>query len=81
LANLLPLCVRQHHRVHDEGWRLTLSPDRQLTIELPDGTRQTTGPPQRGPTHPPSTRKPAEPIEPVEATASARPDVLQPLLL
>ena len=83
LANLLPLCVRHHHAVHDAGWQLTLTPDRQLTIAYPDGTRQTTGPPKRGsPTHPPPPRPVAEPIEPAEATAPPRPDdVLQPLLL
>ena len=47
LANLLPLCERHHHRVHDAGWSLTLQANRQLTIALPDGTTMTTGPPQR----------------------------------
>jgi hypothetical protein len=47
LANLLPLCVRHHGRVHDDGWELALSSDRQLVVTLPDGTRLTTGPPRR----------------------------------
>ena len=47
LANLLPLCTRHHRAVHTHGWRLTLAADRTLTVEYPDGTRQTTGPPQR----------------------------------
>ena len=38
LANLLPLCGRHHHYVHEMGWRLELAPDRQLTIRQPDGT-------------------------------------------
>jgi hypothetical protein len=38
LANLLPLCARHHHLVHELGWRLELAPDRQLTIRQPDGT-------------------------------------------
>ena len=47
LDNLLPLCSRHHHKVHDDGWRLNLKPNRQLTIALPDGTTMTTGPPKR----------------------------------
>ena len=38
LANLLPICSRHHHLVHEQGWRLELAPDRQLTIRQPDGT-------------------------------------------
>jgi hypothetical protein len=47
LDNLLPLCSRHHHDVHDGGWQLKLAPDRQLTVTYPNGTTQTTGPPQR----------------------------------
>jgi hypothetical protein len=88
LVNLLPLCVQHHHAVHDRGWRLTLSPDRQLTVDFPDGTRQTTGPPRRGPTHPPPSRRPPEPTEPIEPIERAEFDAperhadrLQPLRL
>ncbi len=45
LANLLPLCSRHHHLVHDAGWELTLHPDRTLTVTYPDGAVQATGPP------------------------------------
>jgi hypothetical protein len=45
LANLVPLCSRHHHLVHEGGWRLGIGPDRTLTITLPDGSIQTTGPP------------------------------------
>jgi hypothetical protein len=45
LDNLLPVCSRHHHTIHDQGWVVELSPDRQLTIRYPDGTTQTTGPP------------------------------------
>src|SRR4051794_4596658 len=38
LVNLLPLCRRHHHLVHELGWRLELAPDRELTIRQPDGT-------------------------------------------
>ena len=45
LDNLLPVCVRHHHKIHDAGWTIDLGPNRQLTIRYPDGTIQTTGPP------------------------------------
>jgi hypothetical protein len=38
LANLLPLCSRHHHAVHEGGWTLTLSADRTITLRRPDGT-------------------------------------------
>jgi hypothetical protein len=38
LANLLPLCSRHHHLVHEGRWHLTLHPDRSITITRPDGT-------------------------------------------
>ncbi len=47
LANLLPVCSKHHHAIHEGGWKLTLQPNRHLTITLPDGTILTTGPPVR----------------------------------
>lgn len=47
LDNLLPLCTHHHHQVHDAGWKLTLGPNRELNVELPDGTVMSTGPPSR----------------------------------
>lgn len=47
LDNLLPLCVHHHHRVHDDGWALSLGAHRELTIRFPNGTVQSTGPPTR----------------------------------
>ena len=38
LDNMIPLCARHHHVVHELGWKLELAPDRQLTIRQPDGT-------------------------------------------
>jgi hypothetical protein len=38
LANLLPLCSKHHHLVHEGGWRLTMTPDRVVTLTRPDGT-------------------------------------------
>jgi hypothetical protein len=37
LANLLPLCGRHHHQVHEGGWRLTIDPARTLTWCQPGG--------------------------------------------
>jgi hypothetical protein len=47
LANMVPLCDRHHHCVHDKGWRLRLGPNRELDVILPDGQVMTTGPPRR----------------------------------
>ena len=44
LSNLLPLCTRHHHAIHDHAWQLHLAPDRTLTITRPDGTTTHTGP-------------------------------------
>ncbi len=47
LDNLIPLCSKHHHAVHDSGWVLIMDPgSRALTIVLPDGTTMATGPPR-----------------------------------
>ncbi|MGD9702809.1 MAG: HNH endonuclease [Acidimicrobiia bacterium] len=48
LDNLLPVCEKHHHAIHDLGWQVRLGPRRELTVDLPDGTRYSTAPPQRG---------------------------------
>ncbi|MGZ4723670.1 MAG: DUF222 domain-containing protein [Ilumatobacteraceae bacterium] len=48
LDNLLPLCEQHHQNIHHDGWLLTLTPHRTLTLQFPDGTIMTTGPPTRG---------------------------------
>ena len=35
IGDLLPLCSRHHHLVHEGGWVLHLAPDRTLTITKP----------------------------------------------
>jgi hypothetical protein len=35
--NLLPLCEKHHHLVHEGGWKLEMTPDRVATWWLPDG--------------------------------------------
>lgn len=37
LDNLVPLCSRHHHQVHDDAWHLDLDAQRVLTVTLPDG--------------------------------------------
>jgi len=49
LDNLLPVCEKHHHAIHDHDWQLHLTADRTLTITFPDGTHTTTGPPRRQP--------------------------------
>jgi hypothetical protein len=47
LDNFLPVCEQHHQNIHRDGWLLTLTPNRQLTIQFPDGQIMTTGPPKR----------------------------------
>jgi len=44
LALLMPLCTRDHHRVHEGGWHLQLHPDRTITLRRPDGEIHYHGP-------------------------------------
>lgn len=48
LDNLIPLCSRHHHRVHEGRWQVKLLPDRTLEIFKPNGRHHATvQPPQR----------------------------------
>ena len=47
LHNLVPLCSRHHHQVHEGQWRLKLLPDRALKIYRPDRTHHQTIPPPK----------------------------------
>ncbi|MBI4936043.1 MAG: HNH endonuclease [Actinobacteria bacterium] len=47
LQNLIPLCGRHHHLVHDRGWQLRLGAHRELSVTTPSGRVMTTGPPRR----------------------------------
>jgi hypothetical protein len=44
LDNLIALCERHHHMVHEGGWTLTMTPDRVTTWTRPDGTVAHHGP-------------------------------------
>jgi hypothetical protein len=43
VPNLLPLCSKHHHLVHEGGWHLSLHPDRTITLSRPDHTIQYSG--------------------------------------
>ena len=47
LGNFLPVCEKHHQNIHNDGWLVTLGPNRELSITLPDGQIMTTGPPTR----------------------------------
>jgi hypothetical protein len=38
IDNLLPVCERHHHLIHEGGWTLTMTPDRTATWTRPDGS-------------------------------------------
>ncbi len=44
IDNLAPVCNADHHRLHEGGWRLTLTPDRTATWKRPDGVTFHIGP-------------------------------------
>jgi hypothetical protein len=38
ISNLLPVCYRHHHLVHEGGWKLTMNTARTIEWHRPDGT-------------------------------------------
>ncbi len=64
LQNLVPLCERHHHLVHEGGWTLTMTPDRITTWTRPDGVvahRGRTTDRTPASSAPPPTRTPGPP--------------------
>jgi len=47
LDNLIPLCSKHHHAVHEGQWSIKLLPDRTLRIFQPDGRHHATATPNR----------------------------------
>ena len=47
MENLVPLCLRHHHLVHEGGWRIELLADRTLRHYRPDGVHWRTSRPDR----------------------------------
>ncbi len=65
LSNLIPLCSRHHHAVHEGGWSVKLHADtRRLDIFSPDGRHHTTTWPDRAATPSPLRRNPAAAMAP-----------------
>ncbi len=49
LANLVLLCARHHHRLHQPGWHAKLLPDGTFEVTDPNGLVRTTSPPRLEP--------------------------------
>lgn len=49
LGNLVLLCTRHHHRLHQGGWEAKLLPDATLEVTGPDGMVRATSPPRADP--------------------------------
>jgi len=75
LDNLLPVCEQHHHLLHEGGWTVTMTPDREVTWIRPDGsTWRTHRSPNRQPTtdqrHPtPTTTRRSAPGDAAERSA------------
>src|SRR4051794_9809721 len=46
IDNLIPLCSRHHHLVHEGGWKLYVAANRILTVTRPDGQVSIHDPPK-----------------------------------
>lgn len=44
LDQLVPVCERDHHRLHEGGWTIKLRADRTITVARPDGVVVYDGP-------------------------------------
>ena len=49
LANLVLVCSRHHHRLHQPGWQAKLLPDATFEVTQPDGIVRCTSPPRADP--------------------------------
>jgi hypothetical protein len=49
LANLVLVCSRHHHRLHQPGWEAKLLPDATFEVTDPDGIVRCTSPPRASP--------------------------------
>ena len=52
-SNLVLLCSRHHHRLHQPGWSASLGPDGGLAVTGPDGRSRSRRPPGASPRPPP----------------------------
>ena len=74
LDNLIPLCSRHHHQVHDLAWKLRLEPDRTLVITQPDGTEYTRTRPYLAPYQARAGTDPPPPTPPAAPPGAGPPD-------
>jgi hypothetical protein len=73
LHNLLPLCSRHHHLVHDLGWTLELDEHRTLTIRDQHGSIHAVSPlPATRPRITPTGTEQAEPLGRPPGTGAPR---------
>ncbi len=49
LDNLVLVCTRHHHRLHQPGWQAKLLPDATFEVTQPDGIVRCTSPPRADP--------------------------------
>ncbi len=49
VENLVLVCSRHHHRLHQPGWHAKLRPDVTLEVTDPTGRHWSTAPPRAGP--------------------------------
>ena len=52
-SNLVLVCSRHHHRLHQPGWSATLGDDAELMVSDPEGRHRTSHPPGHSPRPPP----------------------------
>jgi hypothetical protein len=53
LDALVPVCEHDHHRLHEGGWNLKITPDRRITVTAPTGEITHDGPSNDRTTRPP----------------------------
>jgi hypothetical protein len=74
LANLLPICSRHHHVIHEGGWQLHLAPDRTLTITQPNSQTYGTAQPDIRSGSPPGRTSKTSPGPPTDGAAASAAD-------
>ncbi len=52
-SNLVLVCSRHHHRLHQPGWSATLGEEAELVVSDPNGRHRTSHPPGHSPRPPP----------------------------
>ena len=74
LDNLLPLCERHHHRVHDDGWQLHLAPIAPSPSRIPTAPPPMAPPPMAPPATAPDRHPHRDPATGYHSHANDLPD-------